>query len=91
MDNELTFGGYPIEYKFIDDEIYIVCKGVEGKLSDIEKYLKDKSHIRHYFGKSKIRSWNRGMIKIDCLEETVENFIKMYNYLKELKNEQIDR
>jgi hypothetical protein len=82
MNSEITFGNYPVEFSIKDDEVYISCKGVVGTLSQVEGFIKDKfKKLRHYFGKSKIRHWHKGLVKIDCLEDTEEKVILIYKHL----------
>lgn len=87
MSEKLTFGGYPIELKYKNGEIYIHCKNIVGTLSQIEAFINDTSNKRHYFGNCKIRRWRNHKIKIDCLEESNRNFKEVYNKIKKIKNE----
>lgn len=84
MNRELTFGGHPVEFKVIDDEVYITCKGVTGTLTQVENFLKQRG-TNHKFGKSKIRFWRNGMVKIDCLEDTKTKISNLAFHAKKLK------
>ncbi len=87
MDNQLTFGGYPVEFTKQDGEIYITCKGVTGTLTQIEKFLKKKSKTRYKFGNSNIRSYPKKIIRIDCLFDTKQQIEFLYKQAQQLKNE----
>lgn len=86
MDEDITFNGYPVTLEYRDGEVYINCKGVTGTLSDMHKYYKDKSKLTKRFGQSKIRCWHKGLVKIDCLEDTDEQGTKIYELAKKLKD-----
>jgi len=86
-DKELTFGGFPVEMELIDDEVYVTCKGVTGSLTQAEKYLENKKGEKFYFGESRIRNYPNKMVKIDCLIDSLENFLQIYEHAKKFKNE----
>jgi len=86
-NEELFFGGYPITLELIGEEVIIHCKNVTGTLSQIEGFLNDKTWKRHYFGDCKIRRWRNNEIKIDCLKDSEENFLKLYKQIKKYKYE----
>jgi hypothetical protein len=88
MENQIIFNGYPVVFETINGEVYVTCKGVTGSLRQIENFMKCKKSKRvKYFGESKVRQWNKGLVKIDCLEDTNEKVIEIYKHAKELKNE----
>lgn len=74
---DLTFGGYPVKIKKMHDgDVYIYCKNVIGKWSQIDAFLKKKSVSGIYpYGvreqdKCEIKNSviNPGYLKIACLE-----------------------
>lgn len=87
MDEQLTFGGFPVEFERRDDEVYVHCKGVVGTLSQAEEFINDKLNRRHYFGTSKIRNWRNNQIRIDCLQDSRNKFNEILNKAKQFKNE----
>ena len=88
MESQITFNGFPVTFEAIDGEIFISCKGVTGTLSDVDRFFNSKSKHARRFGTSKIRLWNKGFVKIDCLEDTLEKGKEIFNYAKKLKDEQ---
>lgn len=87
MNENLTFGGYPVEFKVVDNEVYITCKGVTGTLTQVNNFFKGRG-TNHMFGQSKIRSWRDKMIKIDCLQDTRSQMKYLQTHAKQLKNGQ---
>jgi len=83
---ELTFGKHPVEIEVIDSDIHIKCKGVEGKFSQVEKYLlQTKGHsINYKFSDSNIIQTEEGY-KIACLRGTYEEAEKIISYCNHLK------
>ena len=84
---ELTFGGYPVTMELIDDEVYITCKGVTGSLEEGDNFLNGPKNKKYYFGVAKIRKTSDKVVKIDCLEDTKEQFILIYKQAKQFKDE----
>ena len=87
MNNQLTFGGYPIEMELIDDEVYVTCKGVTGTASQIKTFLKNKSGGRYKFGDSSIKCYPNKIVRIDCLSDTKEQIKFLYEQSQKLKDE----
>ena len=85
MNEELTFGGEPVILEWVDGEVLIKCKNVIGTLTQVEGFINEKGYVRHYFGECKIRKWTDHKIKIDCLEDTKENFKKLYEQAEAYK------
>lgn len=85
MNNQLTFGGYPIEMELIDGEVYVTCKGVIGTDTQIKKFLKNKSGGRYKFGESSIKCYPNKMVRIDCLSDTKEQIKFLYEQAQLLK------
>ena len=72
MDN-YTFGGYPIEVEVIGDDAILTCKGVIGKLSEIEAFLKKSnypSNIYPFGDKCLIEAEDNDYVRIACLRES---------------------
>lgn len=88
MNEKLTFGGYPIELEWVDNEVLIHCKGLTGTLTQVEGFIKEKNGKRHFFDKSKIRKWRNHEIKIDCLQDSKEQFNYLYEQAKIYRDEQ---
>ena len=87
-NTNLKFGGYPITTEKIGDTIYVNVKGVTGTLNEMEDYINAKDYRkRRYFGGSKIRTWKKGSIRIDCLIETRENIQNLISTINKDYNE----
>jgi len=84
--DNLTFGGHPIYSEEIDGVIYIEVKGVKGTLTEIESFINAKDRLIRYFGDSKIRNWEKGQIRIDCLTEEKKIVKKLIQNIKEYYN-----
>ena len=88
-NSEYTFNGYPLTITIVDDDAIITCKGVTGKYSEIEKYLRHKRTRQVtdcYFGKSLIVT-NGRKVTIDCLEDTTKNLKFLYKQVNRIINE----
>ncbi len=73
----LTFAGYPIELRKIQNDVLIHCKNVIGTYSQAKSWIdKDKgNYCTYYFGikqsdKCEILNSINNTIKIACLEGT---------------------
>lgn len=86
MNDQLTFGDHPIHMELINDEVLITCKGITGTLTQGHDFLNRKKNTRCFFGESKIRSYPNQIVKIDCLEDTLSQFILIYEQALLLKN-----
>jgi hypothetical protein len=67
-----SFGGHPVEIEGLGDTAMLHCKGVSGKLSEIEEYLeqtKYPSNIYPFGDKCRIET-EGDMVRIACLRET---------------------
>ena len=84
--DNLTFGGHTIYSEKIGDIIYIEVKGVKGTLTEMEKFINAKDRLRRYFGGAKIRNWENGCIRIDCLIEEREVVKFLIKNIKEYYN-----
>jgi len=89
MDEKLEFGGFPIEFSWVDNEVLIHCKGLIGTLLQVDTFLNDNTNKRHFFGTCKIRKWRNHQIKIDCLQDSKGQFNYLYIKAKEYKNGKI--
>ena len=79
--DKLTFGGYPVTLRKINDDVFIHCKNVIGKFSQIQNYLNKGFTINGQY-ESGVRSSDKCYIersrtittntKIACLEGTKE-------------------
>lgn len=88
MINEMTFGGFPVEIKFQDDEVFVTCKGVTGTLTQARHFLKRKGNLnKYYFGESRIRMRPDKRVRIDCLEDSFRQFTFIYEQAEKLKHE----
>lgn len=90
-EKELTFGGYKVKFKVIDDgeDVEITCKKLTGLLSQVTTFLncqRNKSMMDCYFGKSLMRGEGR-QVTIDCLEDTRTQIKFLYTHAKNLQNE----
>jgi hypothetical protein len=84
---EMTFAGYPVTMELIDDEVYVTCKTVTGSLEQGHAFLNGSKNKTYYFGDSKIVNTTNKKVKIDCLEDTKEQFIYIYKQAKQFKDE----
>jgi hypothetical protein len=84
---EMTFAGYPVTMELIDDEVYVTCKSVTGSLEQGHAFLNGSKREKYYFGNSRIVNSSNNKVKIDCLEDTKEQFIYIYKQAKQFKNE----
>ena len=86
MDEQLTFGGESITLSYVNGEVFITCKELVGTLTQIEGFMNELNGKRHYFGDCKIRQWRGNIIKIDCLQDTRQNFNYLYKQTKLFKD-----
>lgn len=87
MKVELTFGGYPVDFKVVNGEVYITCKGVTGTLTQVQAFLSDKQmRKQHKFGKSIIKPIRGKMVKIDCLRDKKRQMKALRDYAIKLKS-----
>lgn len=87
---ELTFNDFPIIFKMgSDNDVHIKCKGVVGKLSEGEAFLKRKNKEgNHTFGGRPIVQIDN-MVQIDCLTDTKLQFKKIAKLAREYKDKQM--
>jgi len=85
MNEDLTFGGHPVEFEVKENEVFITCKGVTGTLTQVNNFLKGRGQ-NHKFGQCKIRFWKDRKIRIDCLEDTKVQMKHLQAYAKQLKD-----
>jgi len=91
MNNQLTFGDYPVYMEVIGEEVFITCKGITGTLTQGHKFLNKEKKTRYYFGVCRIRSYPNKIVKIDCLEDTLTQFLLIYKEALKLKNGNIHK
>jgi len=71
-ENEITFGGEPVNLRLISEDVLIGCKGLVGKYSQLKAWREKSDPIGvYYFGafadrRRVVRDISGGM-KIDCL------------------------
>ena len=91
MENQLTFAGFPVEFKMEGDEVLVICKGITGTFTQGHAFLNKKKSTRHYFGDCIIRSYPNKIVKIDCLKDTLEQFTLIYEQALKLKDGDINK
>lgn len=82
MNNELTFGGHPVTMEYIDNEVYITCKGLTGTRKQVGNFLKNKGNGRFKFGESLMKMYPKRIVRIDCLKDTIGQIEFLYNKSK---------
>ena len=93
VGKQLTFDGFPIEFRKIGDDIILRCKNVIGLYSQIETYYKNEDPyvLTYWFGVRKkdrceISSSmiKRGGLRIGCLTASKEEVTEVRNYCNQL-------
>lgn len=69
VNENLTFGGYPLTFEKKDGEVYITCKGLTGTIKQVNEFFRNKSNSKYYFWSAKIRNFPNKRVKINCLED----------------------
>jgi hypothetical protein len=67
-----SFGGHPVKIEGEGDSAILYCKGINGRLSEIEDYLNQTRYpSNHYpFGEKCLIEQEGEMIRIACLKDT---------------------
>lgn len=88
---QLTFGGWPVEFRVVEEEVLINCKNVTGTYSQAKAFVKNLSpHLNTYPWGVKttkpafIENIPGGNVNIACLEDTKAQFMELYDECERL-------
>lgn len=95
MNQALTFGGYPVELRRVDTangpDVLVNCKNVTGLYSQARDFVEGKNFFTNEYKwgvkttePAFIQTMHNGNVAIACLEDTREQFNKLYDAAKAL-------
>jgi hypothetical protein len=87
---EALFGGYPVDIEVRGDDAILTCKGVTGKLSQLEAYMQKKNYPSNYypFGDNCHIEEEGKFIRIACLKESRSMINRLVSQLRLEMNKQ---
>jgi hypothetical protein len=83
-NKQLTFGGWPVEFRVVGDEVLVNCKNVTGTYSQAKAFVKNQYPTNTYPWGIKttkpafLENIPGGNVNIACLEDTKAKFMELY-------------
>lgn len=86
-----TFGGWPVKMRAVGDDVIINCKNVTGTYSQLRSFVRNEKYPfnNYQFGiktsePAQISNTPDGRVKIACLDDSRDNFMRMYDKAGEM-------